>query len=150
MNRMIGAATLFTSSIKAFQSLLEFALDPRASLQQRQIQRPNATFFSCWGTSPSAMRSAKPSTTAVFPTPASPEDRVVLPPPRQNVDDLPDLEIAAEHRIDFAAFAFSVRLTVNWSKLGVFVGARSPQTPVERLLLRSSAPLCASSGVTSH
>ena len=30
------------------------------------------------------------------------EDRVVLPPARQDVDDLADLEIAAEHRVDLA------------------------------------------------
>ena len=27
---------------------------------------------------------------------------VVLPPPHQNIDDLPDLEIAPQHRIDLA------------------------------------------------
>ena len=30
------------------------------------------------------------------------ENRVVLAPARENVDDLPDLEIAAQHRIDLA------------------------------------------------
>ena len=30
------------------------------------------------------------------------QDRVVLPPPRQDVDDLPDLEIAADDRVDVA------------------------------------------------
>ena len=32
------------------------------------------------------------------------EDRIVLPPPRQDIDHLADLAIAAEHRIDLAGF----------------------------------------------
>ena len=49
------------------------------------------------------MRSAKPSTTAVLPTPGlAGQDRVVLPPAHQHVDDLADLRVAADHRVDLA------------------------------------------------
>jgi hypothetical protein len=60
-----------------------------------------ATFLSGSGTSSFAIRSAKPSTTAVLPTPASPvRDRVVLPAPGQDVDDLSDFEVSPEDRVD--------------------------------------------------
>ena len=55
------------------QPVLELALHAGAGLQQADVERAAAcTSFSGGGTSPLAMRSAKPSTTAVLPTPASP------------------------------------------------------------------------------
>ena len=65
----------------------------------------SVTFCSGGGTSPLAMRTAKPSTTAVLPTPASPTRiGIVLPAARENVHHLPDLEIASQHRVDLARF----------------------------------------------
>jgi hypothetical protein len=53
-------------------AVLELALDPGAGLQSPRSSERTAALRSAGGTAPSAMRSAKPSTTAVFPTPASP------------------------------------------------------------------------------
>ena len=55
------------------------------------------TFLSTSGTSPWATRMAKPSTTAVFPTPASPT--IVLPAAGENIHHLPDFEIPSEDRV---------------------------------------------------
>ena len=57
---------------QSLQPVFEFALDARAGLQQRQVERADGDILSGGGTSPCATRSAKPSTTAVLPTPASP------------------------------------------------------------------------------
>ena len=61
-----------TSAITALQAVLELALHAGAGLQQAEVERAQRDVCSAGGTSPAAMRSAKPSTTAVFPTPASP------------------------------------------------------------------------------
>ena len=72
MNRMIGVGELCTSSITersrcSNSPFIEApaCISPMSSAQSR-------TFLSGGGTSPDAMRWAKPSTTAVLPTPASP------------------------------------------------------------------------------
>ena len=72
MNRMIGTSEDCTSSITAFSrfsnsplTLAPACISPTSSMRRLM-------FFSIGGTSPSAIRSAKPSTTAVLPTPASP------------------------------------------------------------------------------
>ena len=72
MKRMIGIGELCTSSIteRSLCSNSPFidapaCIRPMSSAQSR-------TFFSGGGTSPEAIRWAKPSTTAVLPTPASP------------------------------------------------------------------------------
>ena len=55
------------------QPVLELPLDPGAGLEQPEVERAHATLLrSDGGTSPAAIRSANPSTTAVLPTPASP------------------------------------------------------------------------------
>ena len=57
----------------ALEAVLELALHAGAGLQQAQVERHGASRPSAHrGTSPAAMRSARPSTTAVLPTPASP------------------------------------------------------------------------------
>ena len=73
MNRMIGFGRGLHLVDDLAQPLLELALHAGAGLQQPDVERAAAdTSFSGGGTSPRAMRSAKPSTTAVLPTPASP------------------------------------------------------------------------------
>ncbi len=72
MNRMIGCALFLTSSITLFRrfSNSPFTLAPACS--RPMSSTCSATPARGGGTSPAAMRSASPSTTAVFPTPASP------------------------------------------------------------------------------
>ena len=50
------------------------------------------------------------------------EDRVVLPAAGEDVDDLADLGVAAEHRVDLAGRARAVRSMVNWSSAFVRAG----------------------------
>ena len=55
------------------------------------------------GTSPATIRWARPSTTAVLPTPGSPMMHgVVLGPAAQHLDDAADLGVAADHRVQLA------------------------------------------------
>jgi hypothetical protein len=72
MNRMIGCRLFLTSSITFLRrfSNSPLTLAPACSrpMSSVWISTPRSTS----GTSPSAMRSASPSTTAVLPTPASP------------------------------------------------------------------------------
>ncbi len=72
MNRMIGCALFFTSSITLFRrfSNSPFTLAPACSSPMSSTC--SATPRNGGGTSSAAMRSARPSTTAVLPTPASP------------------------------------------------------------------------------
>ena len=103
MNRMIGFGEACTSSMteRSRFSNSPFMLAPAWSRPMSSAQ--SCTSLSAGGTSPSAMRSAKPSTTAVLPDPGlAGEDRVVLPPAHQDVDDLPDLLVAAGDGIDVA------------------------------------------------
>ena len=72
MNRMIGLAEDWTSSItcRSRFSNSPFMLAPACNNPTSSTRR--VTSLSGGGTSPDAMRWAKPSTTAVLPTPASP------------------------------------------------------------------------------
>jgi len=91
------------------QPVLEFTLHAGAGLQQADVQCVQADIAQRWGHIAGDDAQAKPSTTAVLPTPASPvEDRVVLPPPHQHIDDLADFLVAADDGIDLA-FACPVR-----------------------------------------
>ena len=72
MNRMIGLGEACTSSMtwRSRLSNSPFMLAPACSRPTSSVR--SVTSFSGGGTSPAAMRSANPSTTAVLPTPASP------------------------------------------------------------------------------
>ncbi len=72
INRMIGLAEPFTSSITPCKrrSNSPFTLAPACS--RPRSRQSSSTPFSAAGTSPLTMRSARPSTMAVLPTPASP------------------------------------------------------------------------------
>ena len=72
MNRMMGTGEDFDFFNQSFEAIFKLALDARAGLQQSQIQRADRDVLQGRRTSPCATRSAKPSTTAVLPTPASP------------------------------------------------------------------------------
>ncbi len=65
------------------------------------------TGFSASGTLPSAMRSARPSTRAVLPTPGSPT-RIGLffSPTGENIHHLADFRVASEHRVNLAVSGF--------------------------------------------
>jgi hypothetical protein len=72
MKRMIGVGEALTSSMTCFSRFSNSPLIPAPAWRRPRSSVLTATFFSGPGTSPWAIRCAKPSTTAVFPTPASP------------------------------------------------------------------------------
>ena len=69
---MIGCGDALTSAITDFKrfSNSPLTLAPACNKPKSRLRRQ--TSFNGSGTSPDAMRKAKPSTTAVLPTPASP------------------------------------------------------------------------------
>ncbi len=72
MNRMIGRGLACTASITDFSRFSNSPFMPAPACSSPMSSVRTATCASAGGTSPSATRSAKPSTTAVFPTPGSP------------------------------------------------------------------------------
>ena len=72
MNRMIGTSDDCTSSITAFRRFSNSPLTLAPACIRPMSSARTLMFFIAGGTSPCAMRIAKPSTTAVLPTPASP------------------------------------------------------------------------------
>ena len=104
----------FTSSISPFSRFSNSPLTPAPACSSARSSVRTVTFFSTRRhvAVDDAQREAfhhRRLADARF----AGEDRIVLPAARQDVDDLADLEIAAQHRVDLAlACAFSVRLTV--------------------------------------
>ena len=72
MKRMIGVGDFFTSSITPLSRFSNSPFTPAPACKRLRSSVRSETFFSGSGTSPSAIRWANPSTTAVLPTPASP------------------------------------------------------------------------------
>ena len=72
INKMIGLGDDFTSSINPFRRFSNSPFTPAPACSSARSKECRFTFFRGGGTSPLAKRRAKPSTTAVLPTPASP------------------------------------------------------------------------------
>ena len=72
MNMTMGVGDDFTASITPFRRFSNSPLTPAPACSSPRSSETRRTPFSASGTSPAAMRSARPSTTAVLPTPGSP------------------------------------------------------------------------------
>ena len=72
MNRMIGLGLALVSSITDFSRFSNSPFTPAPACSSPRSSVRNVTSRRAGGTSPAAMRKARPSTTAVLPTPASP------------------------------------------------------------------------------
>ena len=72
MKRMIGVGELFTSSISPRSRFSNSPFTPAPAWRSARSRVRRVTPRNTGGTSPWTMRMAKPSTTAVLPTPASP------------------------------------------------------------------------------
>ena len=72
MKRMMGLGLDLVSSITDFRRFSNSPFTPAPACSRPRSSVRNVTLRSAGGTSPDAMRSARPSTTAVLPTPASP------------------------------------------------------------------------------
>ncbi len=124
MNRMIGFGLFLTSSITFFRrfSNSPFTLAPACSRPMSSVR--SVTPCSGGGTSLAATRSARPSTTAVLPTPASPV-RIGLFW-RRRIRMSTTWRISASRPITGSmrpSPAACVRSTVNWSRAGVELSA---------------------------
>ncbi|MNH24097.1 hypothetical protein D3C79_840140 [compost metagenome] len=167
MNRMIGCRLRLTSSITALRRFSNSPLTPAPACNRPRSRVCRATSLSTAGTSPWAMRSARPSTTAVLPTPASPvriglfcRRRVRMSTICRTSNSRPSTGSMRPSR------ALWVRLTVYWSSAGVLplalldvlTGAAGlasglacldsalPSTSAARFRRRSSALIFSSSG----
>ena len=105
MNRMIGVGDSCTSSITERRPLLEFALHRGAGLHQADIERaqPHAAQRRRHVARGDALREALDHR-GLADAGLAGEDRIVLAPPHQDVDDLADFVVAAEDRVHFAGF----------------------------------------------
>ncbi len=93
----ISLRTALSRSSNSPRYLAPAIIAPRSSETTRLFFRPS-------GTSPMWIRRARPSTMAVLPTPGlADQHRVVLRAPREDLDDAPDLLVAADDRVDLSA-----------------------------------------------
>ncbi len=88
---------------ETFEPILKFALDARAGLQQRQVKGTHVHVLERRRHIALGDPQRKPFDHGrLAHTRLAGEDGVVLPPPGEDVDDLANLRIAAEHRIDLS------------------------------------------------
>ena len=103
MNRMIGVGGVLHLLDQSLQPILELALHAGAGLQQREIERAQRDVLerrrhvAFDDPQREALDDGRLADARL-----AHEDRIVLAAPRQDVDDLTDLEIAPEHGIDLA------------------------------------------------
>ena len=151
MKMMIGVGEAFTSSMTDFRRLSNSPLIPAPACRSPRSSVLTATFLSGPGTSPAAIRIAKPSTTAVFPTPASPV-RIGLFWRRRVRMSITCRISKSRPRIGsiFPARALAVRSSVNCSRAFVLPGTpdrvsgpppASPGAPRAWAALSSAEPL---------
>ena len=106
MNMMIGFGEAFTSSMTPRSRFSNSPFTPAPACSRPRSSVRSVTPCSAGGTSPDASRSGEAfDHRGLADAGLAGEDRIVLPPPRQDVDDLADLGIAAEDRIDLARLA---------------------------------------------
>ena len=104
MKRMISPSAGGDLRQHGLQPLLELAADTSRRRPARRGRAPSASCPSALsGTSPLTMRSARPSTMAVLPTPGSPiSTGLFLVRRAQHLDGAADLLVAADHRVELA------------------------------------------------
>ena len=103
MNRMIGVGRGLHLVDHRAQALLEFALHRGAGLHQADVERaePHALELRRHVAGGQPLRKAFDHR-GLADAGLAGEDRVVLPPPHQHVDDLADLVVAADDRVHLA------------------------------------------------
>ena len=124
MNRMMGVGLCLTSSITLFRRFSNSPLTLAPACKRPMSSVRSATPASAGGTSPATMRSARPSTTAVLPTPASPVRMGLFWRRRVRMSII--CRISASRPITGSILpsrARSVRLVVYWSSAGVLDSA---------------------------
>ena len=116
MNMTIGVGEAFTASITPFRRFSNSPFTPAPACSRPRSSDISFTVFSASGTSPAAMRSARPSATAVLPTPGSPV-RIGLFCRRRVRMSMTWRISPSRPRIGsiFPALACAVRSVQNWS-----------------------------------
>ena len=127
MNRMIGMGEALTSAMTCLSRFSNSPLTPAPAWSRPRSRVRRATFLRAGGTSPSAIRRARPSTTAVLPTPASPVRIGLFWRRRIRMSTIWRTSASRPMTGSISPFlARSVRLMVNWSRAGVWVTAGRP------------------------
>ena len=121
INRIIGFGDATTSLITDFSRSSNSPFTPAPACSNPRSSVLTDTCFSDGGTSPAAMRNANPSTTAVFPTPASPVRIGLFCRRRVRISTICRISKSRPRMGSiFPALACAVRSTVNWFNAGVF------------------------------
>ena len=103
MNRMMSPSAAVTSLSTAFSRSSNSPRYFAPAISAPMSSDSSFLSLSDSGTSPLTMRSARPSTIAVLPTPGSPiSTGIVLGAARQHLDGAADFLVAADHRIELA------------------------------------------------
>ena len=103
MKTMIGCGERLDLLDHGLQAVLELALDSGAGLQEPEVERPHGDVLQRAGNVSLGDAQREPLDDGRLPDAGlSGEDRVVLAAAREDVDDLADLEVAAEDRVDVA------------------------------------------------
>ena len=128
MNRMIGLGLALVSSITDFRRFSNSPFTPAPACSRPRSSVRRVTSRSAGGTSPAAMRSARPSTTAVLPTPASPVRIGLFCRRRVRMSTIWRIS-KSRPRIGsiLPALACAVRSMVNWSRAPDPPGRTSPE-----------------------
>ena len=134
MKTIIGWAEPFTSSITDFKRFSNSPLIPAPACNNPRSSVRKATFLSGSGTSPRTMRKAKPSTTAVFPTPASPVRMGLFCRRRVRMSTTWRISKSRPSTGSICpARALAVRSIVNWSSALVLPAPVGPASPAAAL-----------------
>ena len=87
----------------ALEPVFEFPLHPSARLQQAQVERAERDIFERLGNIAIGDPLCESFDDRRFSDARlAGEDGIILPPPREDIDDLPHLSLAAPHRVDLA------------------------------------------------
>src|ERR1051325_8250174 len=98
MNRMIGTGDDLTSLSTFFSRFSNSPLTPAPACSSARSSTRTRTPFSASG----APQGDPPDHRRLADAGLAGQDRVVLPPPGEDVDHLADLPVAADHRVDLA------------------------------------------------
>ncbi len=132
MNMMMGFGDAFTSSITPRSRFSNSPFTPAPACSSPRSSVRSVTPCSAGGTSPEASRTAKPSTTAVLPTPASPVRMGLFCRRRVRISTIWRISLSRP-RIGsiFPARACAVRSVVNWSSAAVPRGTDGVPSPAD-------------------
>ena len=116
-----------TSAITDFKRFSNSPLTLAPACNKPKSRLRTATSLNGSGTSPDAIRRAKPSTTAVLPTPASPVNIGLFWRRRIRISIICLISSSRPRTASiFPCLAASVKLTVNLSREGVLLGVAGP------------------------